>query len=125
MGHRQLALTFAALTAIFILAFVALRFTIHVPTPISMIVMILIYCASSLSLILIAKNKWELGYVNALTMLVSSSVVSALLIAFGYRYLQRAFDVEWSESFGALFIMNLFVRIPIDAIAALFRKRKA
>ena len=129
MGNRQLALTFAVVTALIILAYTALRMKIHIAPVVSVVVMALVYAVSSFSLILIAKKKWELDYINALIMLVSSSVVSALIIAACYRFLEDSLrprvELDESATFGSIFIVNFFIRIPIDALAAIFRRRKS
>lgn len=127
MGHRQLALAFGALTAVIVLAIAVVRMKMNFDNTISVTLTVLVYVGASAVMLLAAKKKWELGYLNALVMLISSSLICSLIYAFAYSYVQDAFEpTHWRSgysTFGGLFFANFIVRIPIDAIIAIFQKR--
>lgn len=127
MGNRQLALIFAVGTAVITLGLAAVRMMLGLSPAAGIIGTLIVYAASSLMLVLIAKKKWELDYKNAFIMLFSSSFVCALIYAFGYKYVQNAFPEMQGEddhyAFAALLIVNLIPRAVLDAIAAVFYKR--
>ena len=128
MGHRQLAFVFAVLTTAIMLGYTVLRLELHITPLVNIISLITISVGSSFALLFVARKKWELGYLNALGMLAGSSVLFALLFAgicvFAYDYFPSSGTII-KPSFGALVAVNLSMRIPVDAIVAIFWKRKA
>ena len=128
MGPRQLALIFGIGTGIIALLIAACRIALGLDDlGIGIIATIIIYILSSALFIVVAKKKWELGYQNAIIMLVSASIISALVYALGYQRVVDAFPDMKNEDehyvFFGLFMANLIVHVPIDAIAAIFYKR--